>query len=128
MWEVMTDQQRNYLYSQLGTRIRQEREKQKLSQGKLAGLIPISRVSIVNIEKGQQHTPLHVLVAIARALHTDLQSLLPDLEEVYAGRKPDLPPARLTAIEERVGSDASKRLLISFVNEVTSGTNKGKKQ
>ena len=67
------------LYRELGRKIREARERsgQKLSQEKLAKRLGISRASIVNIEAGRQHAPLHLLWQIAEILGTDLTFLIP---------------------------------------------------
>jgi transcriptional regulator with XRE-family HTH domain len=72
------------LYAELGRKIREARERpgQNLSQEKLAKRLGVSRASIVNIEAGRQHTPLHVLWQIAEALGTDLALLVPRREDL----------------------------------------------
>ena len=72
------------LYRELGRKIRETRERpgQKLSQEKLAKRLNISRASIVNIEAGRQHAPLHLLWQIAEALGTDLTLLIPRREDL----------------------------------------------
>jgi transcriptional regulator with XRE-family HTH domain len=72
------------LYAELGRKIRETRERpgQKLSQEKLAKRLGVSRASIVNIEAGRQHAPLHVLWQIAEALGTDLALLIPRREDL----------------------------------------------
>src|ERR1700733_9615550 len=72
------------LYRELGRKIRQARERQgqKLSQGVLAQRLGISRASMVNIEAGRQHAPLHLLWQIAEALGTDLTLLIPRREDL----------------------------------------------
>jgi DNA-binding XRE family transcriptional regulator len=71
------------LYRQLGRKIREARERSgEYSQEKLAKQLKISRASIVNIEAGRQHAPLHVLWEIASVLGTDLTLLIPRREEL----------------------------------------------
>jgi len=67
------------LYRELGRRIREARELmgEKLSQEKLARRLNLSRASIVNIEAGRQHAPLHLLWQISEVLGTDLALLIP---------------------------------------------------
>ena len=73
------------LYQEVGRRIRSTRERSglKLSQEKLAKLLKMSRASIVNIEAGRQHAPLHLLWQIAEALGTDLAMLIPRRNELH---------------------------------------------
>lgn len=74
------------LYLEVGRRVRQARERQgqKLSQEKLAKRLGISRASIVNIEAGRQHAPLHMLWQIAEILGTDVTLLIPRREELLS--------------------------------------------
>jgi transcriptional regulator with XRE-family HTH domain len=56
------------MFEPLPMQIRQERERQGLSQLALANLADVSRTSIVQLEKGEDNISLGVLVKIARAL------------------------------------------------------------
>ncbi len=75
------------LYSELGRKIRHVRESKRLTQGELAKRLGISRASVVNIEAGRQHTPLHLLWQLAEMLGTELTSLIPSREEMLAPAK-----------------------------------------
>jgi transcriptional regulator with XRE-family HTH domain len=70
------------LYEEIGDRVKQFRNEENLTQEKLANSIGVSRTSIVNIEGGNQHAPLHVLWDIAETLDRDLESLIPSKREV----------------------------------------------
>jgi DNA-binding XRE family transcriptional regulator len=74
------------LYRLIGERIRaiRERSAPKLSQAKLAKQLGISRASVVNIEGGRQHAPLHLLWKIACALDAELTMLVPRRAELAA--------------------------------------------
>ena len=74
------------LYRAIGQKIRERREQTapKLSQDKLAKQLGISRASVVNIEAGRQHAPLHLLWQIAEALETDLAMLIPRRAELHS--------------------------------------------
>lgn len=65
------------LYSEIGKRIRTERDALGFSQIDLAAEIGLTRTSIVNIESGRQRLPIHVLYAIAEALAVSVRDLLP---------------------------------------------------
>jgi len=74
-----------------------------LSQEKLAEEIEMSRVSVVNIEKGRQSPPLHLLWVIAKNLNVEFESLLPkaisqDIPEINS---------RLQKIIDRKSKEAS---------------------
>jgi DNA-binding XRE family transcriptional regulator len=107
------------LYAELGRKIREarEREQPRLSQDKLAKRLKISRASMVNIEAGRQHAPLHVLWQIAEELHSDLALLIPRKDEVLvSGRHVTLDAAVTKQIEEAAaGNPETVNLLTAFV-------------
>ena len=76
-----SNQQIDLLYSVLGERIKAARKLKKFNQTKFAKLIGISRPSLVNIEKGRQRAPLHVIYYIADLLDLIVIDLLPSKEE-----------------------------------------------
>jgi DNA-binding XRE family transcriptional regulator len=110
------------LYRELGRKIRQAREQEGewLSQDALAKRLGISRASMVNIEAGRQHAPLHLLWQLAELLGTDLISLIPNREEL-------LPPADRSQLdrgmmkmikEEASGDPNFMRALKGFVSSL----------
>ena len=78
------------LYREVGRRIRtaRERSEPKLSQAKLAKILGISRVSVVNIEAGRQHAPVSLLWQIAETLQTELALLIPRRNELHSPASP----------------------------------------
>ncbi|MCU1283312.1 MAG: hypothetical protein JWM53_6858 [bacterium] len=72
------------LYLELGSRVRRRREALGKTQEQLAGDVGISRSSIANIERGQHHAPVHVLLGLAEALNVDMGTLLPTHTELVA--------------------------------------------
>ena len=61
----------------LSTIIRKLREKQELSQEKLARLADVSNNTIVNIEAGKQKNPtIDTLTKIAKALGVEINDLI----------------------------------------------------
>lgn len=78
----MTEREQNRLYQCLGDRLRQHRRAASLSQLELGDLIGRSRSSIVNIEKGRQRPPLHVIWEVAEVLGVNLEDLIPSKDEV----------------------------------------------
>lgn len=62
--------------------MKQLRNEENLTQKDLANSIGVSRTSIVNIEGGNQHAPLHVLWDIAETLDGELESLIPSKREI----------------------------------------------
>src|SRR5579863_9840994 len=85
----MADGDADGLYREIGRKIRDARARAapKLSQDNLAKRLGISRASVVNIEAGRQHTPLHLLWKLAEMLGTELTSLIPSREEMLAPAK-----------------------------------------
>lgn len=68
---------REEFYIQIGKRIKKERTISGLRQEELGKKVGISRVSIVNIEKGKQMPAVHVIWKIAFALDTTVDRLFP---------------------------------------------------
>jgi transcriptional regulator with XRE-family HTH domain len=105
------------LYELLGDRVKNARVAAKLSQGQLAKKLGLHRVSVVNIEKGRQRPPLHVLSHFARELNVELIQLIPrdgDFEDVASGVKLDADSVK--QLENATKSDLpTRRLLESFI-------------
>ena len=73
----MTQTERNRLYDIIGERICKIRQEKGYSQQEFSTKLRISRASVVNIEKGRQHAPLHLLWLIADTLDTEIHQLIP---------------------------------------------------
>ncbi|HUC79398.1 MAG TPA: helix-turn-helix transcriptional regulator [Flavisolibacter sp.] len=65
-------------YQQVGERISIARKDAGMKQDALASFLDLSRVSVVNIEKGRQHPSLYQIKEIARILNVSVESLIPD--------------------------------------------------
>jgi len=74
----MQKEEIDFLYTAIGQKIRDARKLASFSQQQLADKLGLSRVSVVNIEKGRQHPSIHVLVDISRTLNEPLIQLLSD--------------------------------------------------
>lgn len=72
----MTDSEKHYFYSFVGRQVKLFRVELNLTQDALAKLVGKSRVTIANIEVGKQYPPLHLIIDLARALKTDIGSLV----------------------------------------------------
>lgn len=70
------------LNKQIGSRIKNRRTKNGMTQIELAKRVGLSRTSIANIEAGQQCPPLPVLYTICNELGTEPNALLPAYAEV----------------------------------------------
>lgn len=66
-----------YFYTKLGYLLKLARVKAKKSQEALAEHLGLSRVTIVNIEKGRQKILVHDLVIAAQFLNASLSELIP---------------------------------------------------
>ena len=73
----MQDFDKEQFYQLIGKRIKRERSISGINQEQLGKKVGISRVSIVNIEKGKQMPPVHVIWKIATALDTTVERLFP---------------------------------------------------
>lgn len=108
------------LYGLIGARIRAARERiePKLSQATLAKKVDMSRASIVNIEAGRQHPPLHVLWQLAEVLSVEAAALIPSHAEYIEDGEPiKLDSESVRKIEEAANGDpATRRLLSQFVS------------
>lgn len=71
--------ERQRFYREFGRRLREARRSAGLTQAVLADSVGLSRTSITNIERGNQHIPLHLLPELAAAVGDDVHELLPPL-------------------------------------------------
>lgn len=76
----MTESNKNLFYRELGASILQARRNMGISQEVLGEKVGLSRASIVNIEKGRQAPPLHILWVLADILNTDISSFIPKID------------------------------------------------
>jgi len=111
----------NELYGELGRNIREARLRTgEFSQEKLAKRLELSRASIVNIEAGRQHAPLHLLWQIAEILGTDLALLIPRREDLVLPANPiPLDEEMAKQIEDAAqGNQETAKLLAGFVSKM----------
>jgi transcriptional regulator with XRE-family HTH domain len=98
------------LYSSLGERIRAARERKKISQNKLAKQLKMNRTSIVNIEHGRQHPPLHTIWDIAEKLGVEASALIPKRHELTESATPvNLDQTTIDKINEQAAGDPNAR-------------------
>jgi transcriptional regulator with XRE-family HTH domain len=67
-----------WLYAEIGRRIRDARRRAGLTQAALGTLVGLSRTSVTNIESGNQQPTIHALWRIAGAVDAPACSLLPE--------------------------------------------------
>ena len=99
------------IYEVVGEKISTTRHEKKMSQIDLAAKIGMSRASIVNIEKGRQHPPLHLLWQLADALDVDLLDLLPSRAEIAGSYA-----VNLLKMVDIAGSELGATKLTEFIN------------
>lgn len=110
------------LYEAVGDRIAVARKAAGLSQEKLARRVGVTRASIVNIERGRQRPPLHLLWQIASVLGVEAARIVPLQRELAARDEPVQLDAKVVAYIEKEAQDdpATKRLLTDFIQRATS--------
>lgn len=69
------------VYAEIGSQIRELRNKKGITQERLAELVSLTRTSITNIEKGRQKLPIHTLYVFANALGVAPRDLLPEIKK-----------------------------------------------
>ena len=79
------------LYSHVGKSIKKFRKVKKVSQGKLAEQVGLTRASITNIERGRQNVTLDTLWHIATILDVGIIELLPKPQEIQLALNAQLP-------------------------------------
>lgn len=70
------------LYKKIGEKIFEARIKANIKQEGLAESLELSRVSVVNIEKGRQRPSIFLLLKIAQLLKVDYTELIPLPQEI----------------------------------------------
>lgn len=63
---------------EIGNRVKYYREKEKLSQKKLADLVMVSQSTITRLEKGQSMVSVFTIIDIANVLHVSVSEILTD--------------------------------------------------
>ena len=93
-----------------------------MSQAKLAEQVGITRASVVNIERGRQRPPVHLMWQIATALNVEPIRFIPLKRDMDARGAPvQLDAKVITYIEQAAQNDPStKRLLTDFIQRATS--------
>lgn len=114
---VVTEKEILRFYTVIGENIREAREHAGFNQSEFATLLELSRASIVNIEKGRQHAPLHVLWEISKQAKTQLSALLLNTEQQ------NVSDAEMSSVEKQVSEllkddvDFSKDKVAQFLKE-----------
>ena len=116
----MTESEQSVFYKNLGDRIRTARQKAELKQEAFAVQLGLSRVSIVNIEKGRQRPAIHLLWNIARILNIEVEDLISNLTT-----SPSSKIEWRKIITEQISDDAqAQEKIFGFLEEIQSSKNK----
>ena len=114
----MTEKEKKYLYDYVGSKIKDLRNEVGISQQELAKTLKLSRVSIVNIEKGRQHLSLHFLYEIAKIFDKEIIFFFPSLEA------PTTISTKIEKEAEQILSSTGKKVnskkIFSFLDEFSS--------
>jgi transcriptional regulator with XRE-family HTH domain len=118
----MRSPEQDLLYRIIGDRIREGRERSRMTQTALAKRLDLSRVSVVNIEKGRQRAPVHVLWQIGEILNIELATLIPRRREFVDGADSvHLDSDTIAQIEAAAkGDPATHRRLTEFIKMAKS--------
>ncbi len=121
-WDMARGDGYDVLYEAIGERVAKARAALHISQDKLARKVGVTRASIVNVERGRQRAPVHVLWQIAGVLGVEPSRLLPSERELAARDRPVQLDAAVVAYIERVAEEnpATKRLLTEFIQQATT--------
>jgi DNA-binding XRE family transcriptional regulator len=117
----MTEAELGNFYIQLGINIKRHREQAGLKQEAFATMLNLSRASIVNIEKGRQRPPLHLMWDISKQLKISVSEILSPLENINVSSGKEKINAdwkkRITASTK--GDLKSRKKITDFINEIT---------
>ena len=108
---------RHQFYLEVGKSIRTARMRSNYSQLDLAKKLNMSRVSVVNIEKGRQSAPLYLIWVIASVLDTSINELIPDTNFEFNQLNIFEQIISSSTKERNFGDDASQKLN-SFISEM----------
>jgi transcriptional regulator with XRE-family HTH domain len=106
-------------YQQLGESLKEARVKANKSQEALAQTMGLSRVTLVNIEKGRQKVQLHNLVEAANFLNVKLDDLI-----AYNSKEPEVNNEIITKINRKFTDKLKANTVQDFVRVTLSNLDK----
>lgn len=113
LYYQMVPSEKTNFYRVLGSKIREARVKANLKQETFASFLDLSRASIVNIEKGRQHPPIHVLWDIAKVLNIQALDLFPQLDI-----SDKVSPQWKKIIAKESSDKKTKEKILNFIEEI----------
>jgi transcriptional regulator with XRE-family HTH domain len=108
----------NRLYSKIGGHLKELRKSRGYTQEDVANAVGLTRTSVVNIEKGRQRVPLHILFAISKFVNVEVEprDLIPTLVDLES------PDANVNLLDQIVGkadlSQSERDNLTSFLTRL----------
>jgi len=104
-------------YLDIGSRIRAERTKQKISQEKLAEMVGVGTTHVSHIETGNTKMSIKIFIAIINALNISSDELLRNhihkVKHIFEGELSDI-ITDCSDEEARIITDTAKALKISL--------------
>lgn len=114
---IMTQSDKDQFYILIGNAIRDARINKDMSQAHLAEKIDMSRTSIVNIEKGRQNPPIHILWQFSRLLKVSITDLLPKFTLLKNNDVDFFEEKLRESIDKGIIDENSEQNLQSFLRE-----------
>lgn len=105
---MLTKEELDEFYKQIGINIRNARNQSKISQEDLAKQLGfVSRISIANIESGKQKIMLHTLIETSEFLKIPIVELYPSVESIKKGITLKLTKQLLKEFSKEISDDPS---------------------
>ena len=114
----MTKSNQGKFYLELGSAIREARKNIEYSQEYVSLKVGKSRASIVNIEKGRQHPPPHLIWELAELLKVKVSELIPKFTALDENEINNVFERKINKTAEmgRINEDSRKKIN-SFVTK-----------
>ena len=109
-----TSNQENF-YGKIGALIKTQRERKGFSQEVLANYLNLTRVSIINLEKGRHRPSIHQILMIANLLNIEYTELIPNEETTK--RVPQLNLVDIIS-DTQLYSNTTKSALRNFLSTI----------
>jgi transcriptional regulator with XRE-family HTH domain len=121
----MTNSEQKHLYDYIGNQIKTLRKRAGFSQEVLADKLELSRVSIVNIEKGRQHTTIHLIIELSKIFNVNINYFVPDVKSDLNSAEEIKSKVREEAknFKSSSGQTIDTKRLINFLDGISSDKN-----
>ncbi len=119
---MLTQSTIEYFYKRLGVLLKEERKRAEISQETLSDYLGLSRVSVVNIEKGKQKVQVHTLIEIIKFLKIPSEDFL---EKLVNATNTDINQKLEKKLQSKVGSNNKAEIVLKeFISYSKSKTKK----